>query len=57
MWVVDFKSSGRETVSNRFSFYTKYALLKFIGTLAQEGVNLHINIYYDAEMGKRGDNQ
>lgn len=56
MWVVDF-TVARDGVpfSKTCGFYTKYALIEFIGKLVQKGSTLTINVYYDAEFGKRGD--
>lgn len=58
MWVVDFTVArcGVPT-SKTCRFYTRYALIEFIGKLIQKGSTLIINVYYDAEFGKRGDKQ
>lgn len=58
MWVLDF-TVAREGVpfSKTCGFYTKYALIEFIGKLIQRDSTLTINVHYDAEQGKRGDKQ
>ena len=58
MWVVDFTVARHGvSISKTCGFYTKYALIEFIGKLVQKGSTLTINVYYDAEFGKRGDKQ
>lgn len=58
MWVVDFTVARHGVpTSKTCGFYTKYALIEFIGKLVQRDSTLSFNIHYDAEFGKRGDKQ
>ena len=56
MWVVDFTVARHGVpTSKTCGFYTKYALIEFMGKLVQKDSTLSFNVHYDAEVGKRGD--
>lgn len=58
MWVVDFTVARHGVqASKTCAFYTKCALIEFMGKLVQKDSTLVFNVHYDAEFGKRGDKQ